>query len=54
MTIGNGVVLIGVGERSSSHAIVQLALNLFKHNVVERVIVAGLQPFPVQLHNWSG
>ncbi|MHC8299461.1 arginine deiminase [Pseudomonas sp. ZS1P83] len=50
MPIGNGVVLIGMGERSSSHAIGQLALNLFKHNVVERVIVAGLPKSRAAMH----
>jgi arginine deiminase len=50
MPIGNGVVLIGMGERSSSHAIGQLALNLFKHNVVERVIVAGMPKSRAAMH----
>ena len=42
MPIGNGVVLIGMGERTSRQAIGQLAQNLFKHGAVERVIVAGM------------
>ncbi|TBV07876.1 arginine deiminase [Phytopseudomonas dryadis] len=42
MPIGNGVVLIGMGERSSRQAIGQLAQNLFRQQAVERVIVAGL------------
>ncbi|MHC8351721.1 arginine deiminase [Pseudomonas sp. RT4P38] len=50
MPIGNGVVLIGMGERSSHQAIGQLALNLFKHNVVERVIIAGLPKSRAAMH----
>jgi arginine deiminase len=50
MPIGNGVVLIGMGERSSRQAIGQLALNLFKHNAVERVIVAGLPKSRAAMH----
>ncbi|WP_213908604.1 arginine deiminase [Stutzerimonas nitrititolerans] len=42
MPIGNGVVLIGMGERSSRQAIGQLAQSLFQHGAAERVIVAGL------------
>ena len=50
MPIGNGVVLIGMGERSSRQAIGQLALNLFKHKAVERVIVAGLPKSRAAMH----
>ena len=42
MPIGNGVVLIGMGERTSRQAIGQLAQSLFSHGAAERVIVAGL------------
>ncbi|HAQ24463.1 MAG TPA: arginine deiminase [Pseudomonas sp.] len=42
MPIGNGVVLIGMGERSSRQAIGQLAQSLFQQGAAERVIVAGL------------
>ncbi|MGE6660698.1 arginine deiminase [Pseudomonas sp. NPDC077408] len=42
MPIGNGVVLIGMGERSSRQAIGQLAQSLFREGAAERVIVAGL------------
>ena len=42
MPIGKGVVLVGMGERSSRQAIGQLALSLFRHGAAERVIVAGL------------
>jgi arginine deiminase len=50
MPIGNGVVLIGMGERSSHQAIGQLARNLFKNNAVERVIVAGLPKSRAAMH----
>jgi arginine deiminase len=50
MPIGNGVVLIGMGERSSHQAIGQLAQNLFKNNAVERVIVAGLPKSRSAMH----
>ncbi len=42
MPIGKGVVLIGMGERSSRQAIGQLAQSLFRQGAAERVIVAGL------------
>lgn len=50
MPIGNGVVLIGMGERSSHRAIGQLATRLFKSNAVERVIVAGLPKSRAAMH----
>ena len=50
MPIGNGVVLIGMGERSSHQAIGQLARNLFKHNAVQRIIVAGLPKSRSAMH----
>ena len=42
MPIGNGVVLIGMGERTSRQAIGQLAQSLFAKGAVEKVVVAGL------------
>ena len=50
MPIGNGVVLIGMGERSSRQAIGQLTQNLFKNKAVERVIVAGLPKSRAAMH----
>jgi arginine deiminase len=50
MPIGNGVVLIGMGERSSHQAIGQLARNLFKNKAVEKVIVAGLPKSRAAMH----
>lgn len=42
MPVGKGVVLIGMGERSSQQAITQVAQALFKAGAAERVIVASL------------
>ena len=50
MPIGKGVVLIGMGERSSRQAIGQLAQNLFKNKAVERVIVAGMPRSRAAMH----
>ncbi|WP_166359226.1 arginine deiminase [Pseudomonas akapageensis] len=50
MPIGNGVVLIGMGERTSHQAIGQLAQSLFKNKAVERVIVAGLPKSRAAMH----
>ena len=50
MPIGKGVVLIGMGERTSRQAIGQLAQNLFKNKAVERVIVAGLPKSRAAMH----
>ena len=50
MPIGNGVVLIGMGERTSRQAIGQLAQNLFKNKAVERVIVAGMPKSRAAMH----
>jgi arginine deiminase len=38
MPIGNGVVLIGLGERTTHQAVGQLALELFRNNAATRVI----------------
>ena len=50
MPIGKGVVLIGMGERSSRQAIGQLAQSLFQNKAVERVIVAGLPKSRAAMH----
>ena len=42
MPVGKGVVLIGMGERSSQQAITQVAQALFKAGAAEQVIVASL------------
>ena len=38
MPIGKGVVLIGMGERTTRHAVLQVAQELFKQDAVTRVI----------------
>ncbi|MBV4476434.1 arginine deiminase [Pseudomonas sp. B2M1-30] len=50
MPIGNGVVLIGMGERSSRQAIAQLAQSLFAKGAVEKVVVAGLPKSRAAMH----
>ncbi len=43
MPVGNGVVLIGMGERSTPQAVTEYASRLFRHGAAARVI-AGLMP----------
>ncbi|SEK38522.1 arginine deiminase [Roseateles sp. YR242] len=50
MPIGNRVLLVGMGERTSRQAIGQLAMNLFQNNVVDRIIVAGLPKSRAAMH----
>jgi len=38
MPVGKGVVLIGMGERTTRQAVFQVAAELFKHNAATRVI----------------
>ena len=47
---GNGVVLIGMGERSSRQAITQVAATMFDSGAAERVIVAGLPKLRSAMH----
>jgi arginine deiminase len=47
---GNGVVLIGMSERSSRQAITQVAVRLFEQGVVEQVIVAGMPKLRAAMH----
>ena len=42
MPVGKGVVIIGMGERSSQQAVMQVAQALFKAGAAEHVIAAGL------------
>jgi arginine deiminase len=42
MPVGKGVVVIGMGERSSQQAVMQVAQALFKAGAAEHVIAAGL------------
>ena len=41
MPVGNGVVLMGMSERTSRQAITQVAAALFEQGAAERVVVAG-------------
>jgi arginine deiminase len=50
MPIGKGVVLIGMGERTTYQAVSQVAQQLFKHNAAERVIAAKMPPDRASMH----
>ena len=50
MPIGNGVVLIGMGERTSRQAIGQLAQSLFAKGAAQKVVVAGLPKSRAAMH----
>ncbi len=50
MPIGKGVVVIGMGERSSHQAITQVARNLFAAGAAERVIIASLPKTRSAMH----
>ena len=47
---GNGVVLIGMSERTSRQAITQVASALFKQSAAEKVIVAGMPKLRAAMH----
>ncbi|MBI3225503.1 MAG: arginine deiminase [Mycolicibacterium cosmeticum] len=47
---GNGVVLIGMSERSSRQAITQVAAELFAAGAAEKVIVAGMPKLRSAMH----
>ena len=50
MPVGNGVVLIGMSERSSRQAITQVAAALFEAGAAEQVIVAGMPRLRSAMH----
>ncbi|MGZ4664854.1 MAG: arginine deiminase [Frankiaceae bacterium] len=50
MAVGNGVVLVGMSERTSRQAITQVAHALFANEAAERVIVAGLPRMRSAMH----
>jgi arginine deiminase len=50
MPAGNGVVLVGMSERSSRQAITQMAASLFASDAAERVIVAGMPKLRAAMH----
>jgi len=50
MPVGKGIVLIGMGERTTYQAVGQVAAELFKHNAAERVIAAKMPPDRASMH----
>ncbi|GAA2297333.1 arginine deiminase [Streptomyces kunmingensis] len=50
MPVGNGVVLMGMSERTSRQAITQVAAALFKSGAAEHVIVAGMPKLRSAMH----
>ena len=47
---GNGVVLIGMSERTSRQAITQVASDLFVRGAAEKVVVAGMPKLRAAMH----
>jgi arginine deiminase len=47
---GNGVVIIGMSERTSRQAITQVAASLFAAGVAEKVVVAGMPKLRAAMH----
>jgi arginine deiminase len=50
MPVGNGVVLMGMSERTSRQAITQVAAALFEEGAAEQVIVAGMPKLRSAMH----
>ncbi|WP_413755742.1 arginine deiminase [Streptomyces sp. MMBL 11-3] len=50
MPVGNGVVLMGMSERTSRQAITQVAAALFAQGAAEHVIVAGMPKLRAAMH----
>ncbi|CAB3801021.1 Arginine deiminase [Paraburkholderia ultramafica] len=50
MPIGKGVVLIGMGERTTRQAIGQVARSLFEKGAAEQVLVAGMPKSRAAMH----
>ena len=50
MPVGNGVVLMGMSERTSRQAITQVANALFTQRVAQQVVVAGLPKLRSAMH----
>ncbi|MFB7218043.1 arginine deiminase [Streptomyces sp. NPDC056227] len=50
MPVGNGVVLMGMSERTSRQAITQVAASLFENGAAEHVIVAGMPKLRAAMH----
>ncbi|GIE95023.1 arginine deiminase [Paractinoplanes rishiriensis] len=50
MPVGNGVVLVGMSERTSRQAITQVAAALFAAGAAEQVVVAGMPKLRAAMH----
>ncbi|MFD8300716.1 arginine deiminase, partial [Streptomyces bauhiniae] len=50
MPIGGGIVLMGMGERTSRQGVTQLAAELFKAGAAERIIVAKIPILRTAMH----
>ncbi|MEV0285561.1 MULTISPECIES: arginine deiminase [unclassified Kribbella] len=50
MPVGNGVVLMGMSERTSRQAITQVAAALFEKGAAEHVVVAGMPKLRAAMH----
>jgi arginine deiminase len=50
MPVGNGAVLVGMGERTSRQAITQVAARLFEAGAAEQVVVAGMPRTRAAMH----
>ena len=50
MPVGNGVVLVGMSERTSRQAITQVAAAMFEQGAAERVIIAGMPKLRAAMH----
>jgi arginine deiminase len=50
MPVGKGIVLIGMGERTTFQAVGQVAQQLFKHDAASRVIAAKMPPDRASMH----
>ena len=50
MPVGNGVVLMGMSERTSRQAITQVAAALFAEGAAEHVVVAGMPKLRAAMH----
>ena len=50
MPVGNGVVLMGMSERTSRQAITQVAAALFSQGAAERIVIAGMPKLRAAMH----
>lgn len=50
MPVGNGAVLVGMGERTTWQGVSRLASNLFKAGAAEKVIIAAMAPDRASMH----